>query len=443
MKKEGVTANSLDVVVPEKGADKTAKRNNLLMRNKYFVDRVGAGFSSIQFLNILFSFTGASFLFIGIANALRSAINTIASSVAKEVVDKRAISKRVIVVTGIIFGFSFLFIALSISLLSRWLFAVSMIVGGIGFVIHGDIFQIYIDRYMGKWKSQMFGGWMTTLGILTTVVALIISALIMDSVPLSGKLIVLPVLGMVLFFGFLISSEVSAFSFILSAYLLMKMKLVFEERQGRLNVLDYLYDLKIKMGDYFKNKYLLVLTLATIFSAAFQALINCYVGIYVYQKYGEVFLGGFLNVGVMFGLALLAALLGPILTSKLSKNLGVAPMFVFGTLLMAILPLTLAYNNFLPAIIAANALSVLGAAFIGSSHGIVASRLLNKEDRNTFYMSSGLFAIIPFLVIVISLASLAQHAGLAVLFKYVGFGIIACLFPLYFLMVLWLSKKSI
>ncbi len=443
MKKGSVTANSQEVVVPEKNADKIAKNNNLLIRNKFFVDKVAAGFSSIQVLNILFSFTGASLLFIGIVNAFRSTINTIASSATKEIANKKTISKKVIVATGLIFGFSFLFVALSISLMSHWFFAISMLVGGVCFVIHGDLFQIFVDRYMAKWKSQMFDEWMTILGIVTTIIALSISAFILDSVPISGKLIFLPFLGIVLFFGYLISFEISAFSFIFSSYLLMKIKIEFEERQGNLNLRMYSSDILNKMTEFFKNKYLFTLTLATIFSAAFQAVMNSYVGIYIYQNYKTAWLGGFLNIGVMFGLALLVALLGPMITSRISKNLGIIPMFVFGTLLMAILPLTIAYNKYLPAIIAANMLSVLGAAFIGSAHSLVASRLLNKEDKNTFYVSSGLFAIIPFLIIVVALSFVAQIYGLVELFKYVGFGIIICLFPLYFMMVIWLSKKSI
>lgn len=150
-----------------------------------------------------------------------------------------------------------------------------------------------------------------------------------------------------------------------------------------------------------------------------------------------------MNVAVMYSLALIVAIIGPVITSKINKSIGVIPMFVFGTLLMALLPLTIVFNPmFYPAMVAANTLSVLGVALIGSTQGALASKVLSVKDRQNFYSSSGFISLVPFLALVIAGSYVAQTLGLSYLFKLLGLGIIILVVPLYFLIVLWASNKK-
>ena len=51
---------------------------------KSMTDRAGYGFAATQFINILFFMTGASLFLIGFLNAIKSALNTILSSILME-----------------------------------------------------------------------------------------------------------------------------------------------------------------------------------------------------------------------------------------------------------------------------------------------------------------------------------------------------------------------
>lgn len=439
MKKEGseVSESRGDI-------DSSAKRNIGLIKKKIFVDKVGAGFSSIQFLNILFSFTGASFLMIGLVNAVKSALNTITSSIVKKKSEEN-LSSDLMIVSGLFFGFSFLFIALGVSLKWKWLFAASLVIGSVFFVIHGDMFQIFLERYMKKFKPGIFGGKVAFTGTIVIALAILLSAFIMENISFTGEYFNLPLIGKSIFYGYLLSFEVAAFAFILSSYLLMRVNVVLapvKEGESESYRRGYFADLKYNASKFCKNKYLFTLAATTVFVGAFQAIMNSFLGIYVYNEYQELWLGGFLNVGIMLALSLIIVILGPYISGRMSRNFGVVPLFVFGTLLMALLPFVIIHNNYFPAVVAANMLSVLGAAMIGSGHNIVAVRLLNEKDRESYYTSAGVVSLIPFMFIVGILSFLAQQKGLLELFNFVWIGIIACLFPLYFMVVLWISGKK-
>jgi hypothetical protein len=427
-----------------KSADESLGKNNTLLKYKIFTDKLGAGFSSIQFLNILFFITGASVLMIGIINGLKSAVTAVTSSIVKRETEKGHFSTDLMIVSGMFFGFSFLFMAMAVSLKWKWLFAVSILIGTIFFVIHGDMFQIFLGKYLNKIKNGLFTQSTTFIGVLVMAVSIFLSALLMENISILGTEITLPFIGTNLLFGYLISFEITAFAFILSAYLFMKVKIILEtlKQPEAGESKSYFQELRDNTRKYFKNKYLFTLTLATLFVGVFQSIMNAYLGVHIYTEYADVFLGGFLNVGFMLSLSLLVVLIGPAITGKMNKNMGVAPMFVFGTLLMAILPLTLYYNKNFPAIVAANLFGVLGAALIGSGHNLVSVRLLNEKERNSYYTFSGIVAMIPFLILVTILSVFAQKHNLYVLFRYLGFLVVAVLLPIYLLFVVWISKKQ-
>lgn len=424
--------------------DDALEKNNTLIKYKILVDKLGAGFSSIQFLNILFFFTGASFFMIGIVNALKSAINTVTSSIVKRRAERGHFSTDLMILSGIFFGLSFLLVATSVNFGWSWLFAISLLVGSFFFVIHGDMFQIFLDRYLKKLKPGIFTERTTFIGIVVMAVSIFLSALLLEKIPITGVQFKLPIIGLSHYFGYWLSFEIATIAFIMSSYLFMRIKITLVS----FNVQDqgytggYFSEMRQSARKYFSNKYLLILTLAMIFVGVFQAIMNAFVGIYMYDSYKNVFLGGFLNVGFMLSLALLVVLIGPLITGKMNRNLGVVPLFVFGTLLMAILPLTLYYNAYFPAVVVANLLCVLGAAMIGAGHNLVAVRLLNEKERESYYTFSGIFALIPFAVLVILISFFADKYGLVRLFKYLGFGVVTCLFPIYFVMVMWISKRN-
>lgn len=418
------------------------------LKKKTLLDKMSYGFSATQFINILFSMTGASIFFIGIINAFKSVFSTFFSTILTDYSKNALISDKFIRISGVIFGFSFLFLAMGISLRSKWIFAIALLLGSLGVVSYGDSFKSLMMRKIGKTKYVTLVSKWAFLGIVITATSLLLSGYILDFIPLTGKMFFVQVTESLKFpyriSGYLVIFMVTAISAIISAYILAKMNLgVLGDKVLIRHYISFFFvQIKGKMHRFFRNRNLFVLTLTTLVIAVFQSTLNSFIGIHIYYTYEKIWFGGFLNVAAIYALALLVSFAGPVLTSKLNKYLGLTPMFVFGSLIMALLPLTIVFNptSYYPAILVATSLSVLGVAMIGSVQSLFASRLLNKSDREIYYASSGLIILPVFVIVVGFLVSFAQNNGLIALFKYIGIGVLALLLPLYFVLVLWSSK---
>ena len=101
---------------------KDEKINNKLLTVKEIFDRIGYGFASVQFINILFYLTGAGFFLIGIINGLKTILSLIISLFLQEYAKVKNISKKFMSKAGILFGVSFLFIAMAVVIKSLPLF---------------------------------------------------------------------------------------------------------------------------------------------------------------------------------------------------------------------------------------------------------------------------------------------------------------------------------
>lgn len=448
--KEGYSSTEVNESIAKIASSLDSQKNKIsnksLSNRKFFLDRIGFGFASTQFINILFHLTGASFFFIGFVNILKSSITGLFSSFFKQYSKKNSLKSSIINIAGLIFGFSFLFIALAVYLSSPDLFAISVLLGSIGIVIYGDLYRKYQSEHS---HNEGFLNMKTVfVGILVTTISLFASAILMDLIPIAGKSFTLNILENSMDFrlhGFLISFEITAVAFILSSYALSKMTLsnTGDSYSVKSFFFDY-YDIILRKGKRFlSNKYLFVLSLATLFLAVFQAIIYTFAGIYIFTTFNDSWLHGFSNIAMVFGLPILFSLIGPLFSTKLHKYLGLTPLMVFGTILLAIFPLTLAYNLFFPAIVVASIVGVLGNSIIGTAQGLVTSRLLNKDQRDTFYQYSGVLTIIPFFIIGIIIISFVSLLGLQNVFKILGFGIIILLLPLFLLLVFWSTKKPI
>lgn len=431
--------------------DKEGGNQEGMLTRKMFLDRISYGFGANQFINILFSMTSASYFFIGFINAIRSSLSTLLSGFLNEYSGQRNLSRKFIRTSGLLFGFSFLFLALSVSIRSKVLFAISLLLGSIGVVSYGDSFRNRMIRKMGKMNFSIIISKYSFIGLLITVVSLVLSGYIMQLIPVGGSFFIIQALGFKLpfrLYGYLIAFMITAIASIFSAHVLAKMRVDGEDEQ-LLSFGEFLqyYSEKIKknLARFFKNKYLFTITLATLFIAVFQSVLNSFVGIHIYFTYIDVWFKGFMNVAVIFGVALLASYLGPVLASKLNKYLGLAPMFVFGAIVMTFLPLTIVFNptSYFPAVLVAASISVIGVSIIGTGQSLLASKLLNEKDRNIYYASAGVVTVLPFLILVTFLVSLVHVYGLIALFKIISVGAIVTLIPIYLVIVFWSTKKRI
>jgi len=148
-----------------------------------------------------------------------------------------------------------------------------------------------------------------------------------------------------------------------------------------------------------------------------------------------------MNVAVVFVIALITSISGTMLTKAFSKSLGEAPMLVFGTLLVALLPLTMYYNPNLYAIGLATALSIIGGAVVGVAQGLIAERLMSEKEQSTFFSGLGFISILPTFILVTVGAIIAQMYTLQVLFLGLGIALGVLVMPLYFILVLMIDKE--
>ena len=91
-------------------------KNNRILGVKELFDRIGYGFASQQFINILFMLSGASLFLIGFMSGFKSALIQIISGFLKEYSKIKYIGKNIISTSGIIFGISFLGMAFAVVL---------------------------------------------------------------------------------------------------------------------------------------------------------------------------------------------------------------------------------------------------------------------------------------------------------------------------------------
>jgi len=147
-----------------------------------------------------------------------------------------------------------------------------------------------------------------------------------------------------------------------------------------------------------------------------------------------------MNIAVILLVAIVVSFLGPSFSKLLNNKVGLAPTLVFGTLLIAMMPLVSAYNPHFMSITAANALSVLGSAIIGTGQGLLVRKLLNETQRKLFFASLSITVIIPFIILIPIGSWIAQTIGLIVLFKILALVLLVVAAPIYFLLVVFANK---
>ena len=419
-------------------------RNDNVLSTKELLDRIGYGFASQQFVNILFMLSGASLLMIGFFNAFKTALVSFLSGFIKELSRVKYIGKSIISSSGIIYGFSFLSMTIAVVIRSPWLFAISLLAGTLGIIAHGDLFMEFSKALLKNERRSDFLRRISYFGIIITALSLLAAGFVMQAIPLNGTIFGLSFIGLPDFtfriFGHLLIFEVTAIMFILSGYILSTVQDRQEIYSHDLNALgfmrNYVSENLASYRIFSKNKKIYLLMVATVLTTTLQVIGNSYFGIYIYENFKNEFLGGFLNVAVIFVIALAASLFGSVLTKRFAKSLGEAPMLVFGTLLIALMPLTLYFNSHIYSIALAAALSVVGGSIVGVAQGLLAERLMDEDERSQYFSGLGFVGIIPIILIGLLGALVAQAISMEFLFLTLGIGLACVVMPIYFIIVL-------
>lgn len=421
------------------------KKLNKLFGSKEVFDRIAYGLGNQQIVNILFSLAGASFFLIGLANGLKSIVSTLLSSFLNEYNKVHDISKKAIAVLGIVFGLSFMLIAMAVRMESPFLFVIALILGAVGVVGHGDLYRKFLNDNIHIHQRSKFLKKISQTGIIITIFAMLLSGFLLDFFPIDGifKITILgsemPLLGYVLvFMG-------ASIMFIISGYLLTFVDEARAVKKYRFGIFfkEHYSNIKKHINIFTKSKVIFLLFFATTVTAAAQILGASYYGIFIYQHFNDSALGGFMNVAVVFVIALAVSFTGPAITKFISKHVGEAPMLVFGTLLVALLHLVIAFNPNILAIGAGVALATIGSAIIGVSQGLMALKILNAEDRKMYFSSLSFVTFIPFIILIPAGSIIAQYFGLQTLYMALGIVLTIIVAPLYFLIVLMANKAEL
>ncbi len=425
-----------------KVTDETFKKKRVLNKKrtrlfglKEVLDRIGFGFVPPQFINILFSLAGANLFIIGLVNGIKSVVSSFSSVFLKEYAKISDFSNKVISSAGIIFGFSFLFMAWATFTKNIWLFSTALIVGSAGIVVRGDFHKEFFSRNLKKERRNHFLRNISYYGVLIAGVGMLVSAWFIDQV--QNVKISFLTFEFVLD-GYLLSFEITAFAFIISGYLLSRVGESSSKKSVDFWKFVKRYVKKIKNSAVFHGSEHVFLFSAIAVSGLLEVLGNSYYGIFIYRKFNSLPIGGFMTVAlelIFFQGLLFVGLLGPVFSSKIKNAIGLTPTLVFGAMLMAIMPLTLVFNPELSSIAAANAFSVAGSAMVGFSQSLLARKLMSGKERKRFFASVGLFMALPYLLLVPVGAYIAQTFGFEVIFSVVGFGFLLLVVPLYFILV--------
>ncbi|KYK25933.1 hypothetical protein AYK26_01495 [Euryarchaeota archaeon SM23-78] len=439
----------MDAIQRFKGTERSQyeKKNIRLFTIKEILDRVGYGFASVQFINILFYLTGAGFFLIGIINGLKTILSLVISSFLQEYSRAREISKRFMSKAGILFGISFLFIAFAIAIrnslpqLSLPLFSVALLVGSVGVVTYGDLYNQLVERTLKKEKMSRFLLRISHYGVLITGASLLVAGYLFDKFPMINAVKVSLLGRSIPVYGYLLAFEITAIAFILSGYVLhyvKEKKIEVTKIKGFIS--NYHYKIREQTKRFLKNKYLVTLLFASSITGLVQILGNSYYGIFIYNKFRLIALGGFMNIALIFSIAIIISFLGPAFSKSLNKKVGLAPTLVFGTLLLAMMPIVAAYNPHFISITVANALSVLGAAILGMGQGLLVRKLLSEQQRKLYFAALSIAVIGPFVVLIPVGSWFAQAYGLINLFKILALVLLVLASPVYFLLVIFANK---
>ena len=406
---------------------------------KELFDRIGYGFGSPQFVNILFAQTGASYFTIGTINGIRAVLSVLFSTFIEQIYRTRNISKKFIGASGIVFGFSFIFIGMARFFNSVPFFILALFLGTIGVVSYGDLYEKLTSGFK-KEKRSYFLKKISQFGLFIIGGGMLLSAFVMDYFPATGTKVAFELFGQAFSFrlyGYLIAFEITAISFILSGYVIYfikeRKKEIIEKKEV---VQNSFINLKEHLGIFLSDKILLILLIASTTSGLVQTMGNSFYGIFIYRYLNNQGFGGFMNVAVIFIIALFASIIGPYISRKTSIEYGKFSMLAFGTVLMAIMPLTFYYNPNLVSIAMGTLIGIIGASVTGVAHGLLTLEIIPEKIRQTYFGSFSLLISIPFLITTPIFSYIAHIYGLRNLFLILGVMLLVIVLPLYFLVVI-------
>jgi len=403
---------------------------------KDFFDTVGYSFNSQQFVNIFFFLSGAGFFLIGLITGFKTILSVISSSVVSGYKRSNAVYKRIVMVSGIIFAVLLIALAFSVQIHAVITFSIILLLIGIFVVLHGDFYMKLKESLKLQSRRMAF---LKKYSLIITAACLLITGYVLD------RINVAPLFG-INFNNSFIMFSISALAILLGVLMVYTIKSdnnkVMNEERFSYAVYSGMKSIFLSFSSFMKDKLILMLILSGMLVSTVQILGSAYYGVFIYQNLGKYGFGPYMNVAVVFTIAALASMIGPFISRINAKEYGKVPMLVFGTLLMAIMPLTFYYNPNIVSISMGTLIGIIGAAISGVATGLLSSEIVPDTKRDEYFSMLGVFSVLPCIITVPAGAWIASFYGLPSLFLLLGviLVLVACI---YFGIVILHHKKNV
>jgi len=425
-------------------------RTSRLLSIKEAFDRIGYGGATPQVVSVLFWLSiqahPLALFIVGTLTGAKALLSVAWSNILTEYARLSKVPRSWIAAGGVLFGFLFIVMALALLMRSVWLFALAFLISALCIVAYGDLYGMFTQAVLRREHRGAFLRGIATWGVLITAATMLVSGFLIDTFPSVGTPFTLTILGRELRFrlyGHLLAFEITALAFILSGYVT---SFIGDDRHGTAYpfwrfVGEHWRILRGKAAVFWIDARVATLTVSGVILSLLQTMLTAYAGIAIYRILAEQYPATpFFALALVLAIAAIAAFTGPFFTQHAHRATGLAPTLVFGTLLMAILPVALIFRTNVATLAAALGANVIGASIVGFAQGLLAHQLLPDERRREYFQAQWLAIIVPYLIFVPLLAWVANWS-LELLFSIVAGGLVLIVLPLSFTLVL-LSQKT-
>ena len=336
-------------------------------------------------------------------------------------------------IVGLFFGVSIFTLTIAIHRKSTTLFIISFVIATIIAVLYGTLYQDWFRENLEMRKRGFFLSRISYYGLGITGFSMLVGAALADRFSDSNRL-AFELFGQPLrLAGYAVVLIIAAVIFMVGAFLLL---MINEKSSKKVQGKPIVMITAETWKEFTSNKVLFVLFISSAIISIVQTLATAYYGIFIYNNFSNTAFGGFMNVAVIFIIALLTSIIGPIITQFNVRAYGKFPMLVFGTMLIAIGPITYWYNPNLLSISAAMFLSTIGSAICGVSFGLLTIELIREDLKESYAQLSNVLTLIPYLIFIPIGAYIAQVHGMSVLFLILSATLVVTVVPLY-MYIIW------
>ncbi len=406
---------------------------------KDFFDTIGFGFSSQQFLNIFLLQSGANYFLVGIINGLKTILSVLTSLVIGPYKKSSYFCRLVSLISGLLLSITLIALGIASQLHLEVLFSILLLFSGILVAIFGDF---YLKIKSQEKVENKFIKNFSKFSLLLTAICLMVAGYTLDSV-IGFKLFGINWVNSTLILA------ISALAFLLGLLMLFLTKpskvediSSIENKSISMQLFSGIKKTLLSYQNFAKNKIIAIMIIASSLIVTVQVLGNSYYGIYIFNHLGNYGFGRYLNVSIVFTIAALTSLIGPVISRINAIEYGKFPMLVFGTILMALTPLTFYFNPNIVSISMGIIIGIIGAAISGVAHGLLINDLVPELQRQEYFSSLGIFSVLPLIITIPLGAYLADAAGIETLFLVLGLILLAVV-GLYFSIVLMHHKKGV